>query len=299
MKAQTRTLLHKNRREVIYTSFLFLFPALALLLIFYLYPIFESFKTSGYVWNGISPDKTWVGLMHWKKLIYDDVFWKACSHNILMMIMVTLTQIPIGLALATFIEFGGRKTKTFKIIWFLPMLMSSVAIGFLFRYGLATHDGIISSISNLLGGPNIDLLGNTKTALPTVVGVATWQFMPFYMIYFLAGYTNISIEIYEASIIDGATRGQYFRKIALPLMLPLLRNAAIMIMVGALKYFDLVYVLTSGGPNQSTELLATYMYKESFYHFKMGYGSAIACGMFILITLFSLFTLRLTAKKED
>lgn len=123
---------------------------------------------------------------------------------------------------------------------------------------------------------NIDLLGNPKLALITVILIIAWQFTPFYMVYFMAGYTNIPYDVFEAARIDGATRGQYFWKIALPLLIPSIKSAAILSMVGSLKYFDLIYVMTGGGPGTSTELMATYMYKESFKNFNMGYGSAIA-----------------------
>jgi len=220
-------------------------------------------------------------------------------NNIVVMILSIVIQIPLGLAMATFVEFAGKKSTIFKVLWFIPMLMSSVAIGFLFTYALATNGGIISSISQLFGGGNIDLLGNPKLALFTVIAVIAWQFTPFYMVYSVAGYTNVSEDVYEASLIDGANKRQYFFKIALPLMMPTLKSAAIMSMVGSLKYFDLVYVMTGGGPGTSTELMATYMYKLSFAQFNMGYGSAVAGGMFILISLISLVTMRvLNGKKE-
>ena len=120
------------------------------------------------------------------------------------------------------------------------------------------------------------------------------------MVYTMAAYTNISEDVYEASLIDGATKGQYFWRIALPLLTPSLKSAAILSMVGSLKYFDLIYVMTGGGPGNSTELMATYMYKKAFTEFNMGYGSAVAGGMFILITSLSLITMRLiNGKKED
>ena len=134
----------------------------------------------------------------------------------------------------------------------------------------------------------------------TVVFVIAWQFIPFYMVYCMAAYTNVSEDVYEASLIDGATKGQYFWQIALPLLMPSIKSAAILSMVGSLKYFDLIYVMTGGGPGTATELMATYMYKNAFAQFNMGYGSAIAGGMFILITLLSLVTMRvINGKKEE
>lgn len=300
MKNNGITLAQKRQKDTNRVAAIFLAPVIILLVIFIFYPIVETFRVSAFDWNGISSDLKFIGLDNWGKLMKDGKFWTAFLNNIKVMILSILIQIPLGIAMATFVEFAGKKATVFKIIWFIPMLMSSVAIGFLFTYALATNGGIISSISQLLGGGNIDLLGNPDTALYTVIGVVAWQFTPFYMVYCVAGYTNVSEDVYEASIIDGANKRQYFVHIALPLLKPTLKSAAVLSMVGSLKYFDLVYVMTGGGPGDSTELMATYMYKLSFAQFNMGYGSAVAGGMFILISVISLITMRiLNGKKEE
>ncbi len=289
----------KNERSMLIAGAVFLAPVLLILIVYVFYPIVNTFYVSAFDWNGISEDMEFIGLENWVELIGDEMFWFAFKNNLVIMVLSIAFQIPLGIALATFLDAGGKKFNVFKVVWFVPMLMSSVAIGFLFRYALATNGGIISTVSNFFGGPNIDLLGNPDTALVTVIMVICWQFTPFYMVFFVAGYTNISPDVYEAAIIDGATRGQYFWRIALPLLVPSIKSAAVLSMVGSLKYFDLIYVLTGGGPGTSTELMATYMYEESFANFNMGYGSALAGGMFILITLLSLTTLKLTNRKED
>ena len=296
---EKNSLLLKRQREVRNAAFIFLLPIAILMTIYVFYPIVDTFITSLYKWNGISADKTFIGLKNWQKLMTDTNFWSAFKNNIIVMILSICIQIPIGLALATYIDFVGKKATVFKVLWFIPMLMSSVAIGFLFSYALATSGGIISTISNFFGGGNIDLLGNPKTALYTVIGVIAWQFTPFYMVYTMAAFTNISTYVCEAARIDGATRSQYFWKIAFPLLKPSLKSAAILSMVGSLKYFDLIFVMTGGGPGTSTELMATYMYKYSFSKFNMGYGSTVAAGMFILISIVSLVTMRLLNGKEE
>lgn len=274
-------------------------PAFIILIAFVFYPIIDTFRISSYEWNGISSNMVYVGLNNWKKLINDKSFWFAFRNNLTVVIFSILLQIPIGLLMATFIEFKKRRANFYKVLWFIPLLMSSVAIGFLFNYALAAQGGIVSYFSNLLGRGNVDLLGNPDTALMTVILVIAWQFTPLYMVYSLAAYTNISVEVYEASIIDGATKAQYFFRIAVPLLSPFLKNAAILSMVGSLKYFDLIYVLTGGGPGTSTELMATYMYKKSFAEFNMGYGSTVAGGMFILISLVSLITLKILQGNKE
>ena len=289
----------KRQRDIHIAATVFLIPVVLFLIVFIFYPIVDTFITSFYKWNGISVDKTFVGLTNWMNLLKDGKFFAGFKNNLIVMFLSVCIQIPLGLLLATLIDFGGKKMTLFKILWFIPLLMSSVAIGFLFTYALATNGGMISSISTFLGGKNIDLLGNPKTALFTVIGVMAWQFTPFYMVYCMAAYTNISTDIFEAATIDGANKWQYFLKIALPLLTPSLKSAAILSMVGSLKYFDLVYVMTGGGPGTPTELMATYMYKQSFVNFNMGYGSAVAGGMFILISMISLVTLSVLNKNKE
>ena len=288
-----------RQRDTRRVAMLFLAPVAILMAIYVVYPIIDTFITSTYQWNGISAAKKFVGIGNWKTLIADENFWIAFRNNLVIMVLSICIQIPIGLALATFLDFGGKKLTIFKVIWFIPLLMSSVAIGFLFTYALATNGGLVSTISGWFGGGNVDLLGNPKTALLTVIMVICWQFTPFYMVYFMAAFTNIPYDVFEAARIDGATSGQYFWKIAFPLLVPSMKSAAILSMVGSLKYFDLIYVMTGGGPGTSTELMATYMYKQSFSVFNMGYGSAVAGGMFILITLVSLITMKILNGKEE
>lgn len=299
MEKRTVSLRNRRQRETRKIATIFLAPIFILMAIYIAYPILDTFFISLFKWNGITADKTFIGVKNWMDLVRDVTFWKAFANNLIVMVLSILIQIPIGLALAVFLDFAGRKANVFKVIWFIPMLMSSVAIGFLFKYALATNGGIISTISNALGGGNIDLLGNEKLALFTVIMVICWQFIPFYMVYFTAGFANIPADVFEAARIDGATRPQYFWKIALPLVVPVAKNAAVLSMVGSLKYFDLIYVMTGGGPNGSTELMATYMYRHSFRTFNMGYGSTIAAGMFILITVVATITMKLLKSKED
>lgn len=293
------SLVLQRKRATIKAAAVFLAPVMFILVVYIFYPIVDTFITSTYQWNGISADKIFVGTANWNSLIKDMNFWIAFKNNITIMVLSICIQIPLGLAMATFLDFGGIRLNIYKVLWFIPLLMSSVAIGFLFTYALATNGGIFSTISQLLGGGNIDLLGDPKKALFTVIGVICWQFTPFYMVYCMAGYTNISTDVFEAARIDGASRGQYFWRVALPLLIPALKSAAILSMVGSLKYFDLIYVMTGGGPGTSTELMATYMYKHSFKQFNMGYGAAVAGGMFLLITVIALMTMRLLNHRQE
>ena len=298
---KSNSLAKARAKSTAFAATVFLLPALLLIVIFMIYPVIDTFVTSTYKWNGISADKIFVGFDNWKTLFKDMNFWNSFIHNVIVMIFSILLQIPLGLLLATFLDAGGRKFKFFKIVWFLPYLMSSVAIAFLFNYILATNGGLFSSIATLFSGHkvNVDLLGKSPSALFSVIGVMAWQFTPFYMVYFIAGYGNIDTSLYEAAVIDGATRRQYLFKIAIPLLGPIFKTACTMSLIGSLKYFDMVWNMTQGGPAGGTELLATYMYKLSFQQFNMGYGSCVAAGMFILITLIALLFQKVFVVKED
>ncbi|NRW36639.1 ABC-type sugar transport system permease subunit [Clostridium beijerinckii] len=184
MQSQTNSLAKRRAASTRNAAIIFLVPAFLFLIIYIAYPIVYSFNLSCYNWNGFASNKVFVGLNNWKELIADQVFRKAFLNNIVIMVLSIAVQLPIGLALATFLDFGGKKFNIFKVIWFIPMLMSSVAIGYLFKYALDANSGIVSGISKLFGGHSVDLLGNPKTALLTITIAICWQFIPFYMVYF-------------------------------------------------------------------------------------------------------------------
>jgi raffinose/stachyose/melibiose transport system permease protein len=276
-----------RRRNTRVAAACFLAPALLIMVVFILYPIIDSFIMSFLRWKGSTPRNraTFTGLANWFKLGTDPIFWKAFGNNIVIMFLSLLFQVPFAMALATFLDQGGKKTVVFKVVWFLPYLISSVAIGVLFRFGLDANMGMFAAISKAFGGGSVDLLGNPKSALYTVIGVVCWQYIPFYMVLYLAAYGTIPVELFEAATIDGATHNQYFWRVALPLLKPTIISGATISIIGSLKYFDLIFVMTGGGPGTATEIMATYMFRTSFRMNDMGYGATIACGMFILITI--------------
>jgi len=286
-----------RQRSIRIAATLFLLPALVFLAFYVVYPIVDSFITSTMDWSGLGQDRTFTGLENWITLVKDLDFWKAFTNNLQIMFLSLLFQVPFAMALATFLDVAEKKGTIFKIIWFLPYLLSSVAIGVLFKYSLDAGSGIFASISRIFGGGGVDLLGNEKIALYTVVGVVCWQYIPFYMVLYLAAYGTIPVELFEAASIDGATRGQYFWRVSLPLLWPTIISGMTLSIIGSLKYFDLIYVMTEG--NFGTELMATYMYKISFARYNLGYGATVASGMFILITLVALIVVNTLNRKTE
>jgi len=298
---KTSSLRNVRQRSTRIAAAVFLLPALILLALYVAYPIIASFISSTMQWTSVGQNRSFIGIFNsksnWSTLLKDSDFWNAFINNIKIMFLSLVFQVPFAMALATYLDVADKKATVFKVVWFIPYLLSSVAIGVLFKFSLASTDGIFTSVSKLLGGGPIDLLGNPQAALYTIIGVVCWQYIPFYMVLYLAAYGTIPIELYEAASIDGATRSQYFWKVSLPMLRPTIISGMTLSIIGSLKYFDLVYVMTEGG--SGTELMATYMYRISFRQSDMGYGATVASGMFILITLVALIVVSTLNRKTE
>jgi raffinose/stachyose/melibiose transport system permease protein len=286
----TQSLAGHRRRSRIFnentlTAALFLLPSLIALALFIVWPIVDSFRLSLYEWNGVDPVKTWLGAANWTRLVQDGVFWRAVRNNFVIVVLSILVQLPVGMALAVLLDAGGRRFRIFKVLYFLPMLMSTVAIGILFKYLYDPYFGLINTTLEAIGLDALtqQWLSDPNIALYSVIAVICWQFIPFYMLLFLAALGGIPAELREAALIDGATENKYFWRIALPLMRGTIVTAATLSLIGSLKYFDLIWVMTGGGPVNATELMATYMVKRTFQSFEMGYGATIASALFIIV----------------
>jgi raffinose/stachyose/melibiose transport system permease protein len=294
-----KTLSRSRQFHTRFAAAVFLTPAFVFLLVYIVYSTIDAFHLSLFKWNGIDPQMTFVGLKNWQDLISDAIFFKSFQHNVIIIVLSIIIQLPIAMALAVLLDYGGKRLNILKVSYYIPSLLSSVAVGILFRYVFDPNNGIMTAISGLFGAESMDLLGSSQYALYTVFSVICWTAIPFYMVYFLAGLAGLSSEIYEASIIDGATRTKYFFRIALPILKPIVKNAAVLSMIGSLKYFDLIYVMTEGGPNNASDLMATYMYRTAFRYMSLGYGATIATAMFIIITAISLAVLLIINRRMD
>lgn len=282
------------------TVVLFLAPSVVLLGMYVIYPIVDALRLSFFRWNGLTADATLVGLTNWRRLVSDMIFWRALRNNLVVVALSIIIQIPIGLALAVVLERGRHLPflRIFKTIYFFPMLMSAVAIGILFKYIFDPTFGLVNQLLALVNIPAQSWLGDPRLALLTVIMVISWQFIPFYMMLFIAALSNIPPELRDAARIDGATHSKYYLYIAVPLISGTIRTAVILALIGSLKYFDLIWVMTEGGPNHASELMATYMYKKAFPSFEVGYGSTIAVALFVVVMVISLVALQLTRRYE-
>lgn len=280
---------------------LMLAPSLILMAVFLIYPLLSSFRLSMLDWNGLGNPSNFVGLANWSHLLHDQVFWKALANNAQLGLFSVLIQLPIALALAVLLDKAGRGSRLLKILYFLPLLMSSVAIGFLFKNIYDPNFGPLNAALQAFGLELFakDWLGDTRYALMATIAVICWQNIPFYMILFMAGLSSLPAEQVEAATLDGASPRTIFWRIRLPHLRGTLRTAVLLSILGSLRYFDLVYVMTGGGPESSSELMATYMYRTVFNSFQLGYGSTIASAMFVIVALVAAAAMQLTRRLEN
>jgi raffinose/stachyose/melibiose transport system permease protein len=300
-RANLRGLLPKWN-ETNFMIVLFLLPTLLFMSVFVVWPIINSFQLSLYEWNGISASRDYIGTNNWSRLIDDEIFFKAFSNNLRVVVLSIAIQMPLGMILAIILEVGGRFFifRIYKTVYFFPMLMSSVAIGILFKYVYDPVFGLVNPALEAAGLENWthSWLGEPETALYAVIGVICWQFTPFYMVLFLAALSGVPEELREAALIDGANEGRYYLRIALPLVKGTVRTAITLSLIGSLRYFDLIWVMTEGGPNHASELMATFMYKRAFPSFEVGYGSTIASALFMIVMTLALVVFTLTRRYE-
>lgn len=271
----------KRARDKRITIALFIAPALLVYLIYILYPIFGTLNYSFYEWKG-GPDKTFVGLDNYAKLFADSTFWLVLSNNIKVVLTSVFIQIPLGLIMALMLFAPIRGLRFFQTVYFMPFLMAPVAIGLLWVFMFDPLNGSINRLIGLFGMEYVAWLSDEKTAMASILTVIVWQYAPFYMVLFKAGIVGIPEELYEAASLDGADPWRKFAHITFPLLIPTIVSSSILAVVGSLKSFDLFYIMTGGGPNNTTDLMGTYMYKQAFIFFNMGYASAIAFMMFLL-----------------
>ena len=279
---------------------LFLAPAVVLLGMFLVYPLLQSFRLSLLEWNGLGENSVFVGLANWAVLAKDALFWHALGNNLLLGLCSVLIQLPIAMALALLLDKAGRGSRTLKILYFLPLLFSSVALGVIFKNIYDPNFGPVNAALQALGLPALaqDWLGDRRYALAAVTAVICWQNVPFYMILFLAGLASFPSDLREAATLDGASDSTIFWRIKLPHLQGTVRTAAMLAVIGSLRYFDLIYVMTGGGPEGASDLMATYMYRTVFSSFQLGYGSTVASAMFLVVTLIAALGMRLTRRFE-
>jgi raffinose/stachyose/melibiose transport system permease protein len=279
----------------------FLLPALALFLIFVIYPILQSVYYSLFDWKGLGAATDFIGLENYRGILSDQIFLKAVGNGFLIAALSLAVQLPLALALALIVARNLPGRAFFRIIFFMPYVFSEVitAIMWLSLLNPDPERGFLNALLVLLPGIKpVAWLGNTSTVLASIFVVLTWKYFGLYLLLFMAGLQNIPAEIEEAASIDGANGRQLFGRITLPLLSGTIRTCVYLSVVGSLQQFILVWVMTKGGPVNASEVMATYMYRFGFVRFWFGYGCAVAIVMFLICLAFSLIYQRL-ARQPD
>lgn len=285
-------------------GFLFALPAFLYMLIFVGYPIVSNIILSLQnvtVKNLAHGERLFVFLDNYKQLLSDDVFMKALGNTVKFTVVCLVFQFLIGFALALFLNkkfsFAKPVRGLLMIPWMIPMTVTALVFKLLF----AGDMGIVNYLLKSLGliQENIDWLTNPDTAMSVVITANVWIGIPFNTILISTGLTTIPQELYESAAIDGAGKMQQFFKITLPLMRSTIESVLVLGFIYTFKVYDLVYVLTGGGPVNSTHLLSTYSYKQSFELFNYSMGSAIANVLLVILLAVGSFYLKITMDGEE
>lgn len=267
-----------NRRAIA----LFVIPTLIIYIAIVLVPVFVSGYYSTLRWDGIG-EKVFIGLDNYKQLISDTRFFNSVKNSGLFAVVSIFIQLPLSLVLALILSSHVKGEKFYRTVYFIPVIISTVVIGQLWVKIYNADYGLLNAFLNAVGlsGWAQDWLGQKSTALICAFIPILWQYVGYHMLLMYAGAQGISKEIYEAAQIDGATKFQIATRITIPLIKPVLKVCVMFSLIGALKVFDLIYVLTNGGPFFSTEVPSTYMYTTIFDSFQYGYGSSMS--VFIIL----------------
>jgi raffinose/stachyose/melibiose transport system permease protein len=279
------------------TSYAMLTPALILFAVFIAYPLLNTLISSFYDYGLTSSTRNFIGLQNFLELFGDPVFWVCFRNNLIVLVGSVMVQVGGGLVLAAVFNRGlSRKWSTLaRTIVFAPMVMSSVAVGILWQLVFNPSIGAIDAALTFLHLPTpmLGWLGDPNLAILSILFVACWQYTGFMMVILLAGMQAVASELYEAATLDGATEVQMFFFVTIPAIRNVIIASVLITMIGSFKAFDLVYVLTLGGPAHSSEVLGTYLYKNAFNLNRMGYASAIAVVLLGFTVTLSFIQLRL------
>lgn len=262
-------------------ALLFIFPSVALYGTFVLYPFLTSLYLSLVEWNGIAPEKRFVGLGNYIALAGDTVFWSAVSHNLIWMAFSPAVAISLGLLVAVLLWRKPRGFTIFRTFFFLPQVIGAAVIGLIWRFMYDPRRGIINEIANATGLSFLShgWIADSSTALGAVIAADVWASVGFFMVIFLSGLQNVNNELLEAATLDGANALQRFWHVIIPQLSPVLTMVTVLAIIGSLNVFDLIWAMTQGGPGNATEVIGTYTYTKAFEESNIGYGAALTIVM--------------------
>jgi len=281
-------------------GYAFILPALAVYLFFVAYPFAESIYYSLTDWNGAQPVKHFVGLANYARLLSDHLLWQSLGHNLVWIIMGTISPIAIGLFLGVLLWSGARGMVVFRTVYFLPVILAEVVVAIIWNWIYHPLMGALNQLLRLIGLGSLarGWLGNPTTALPALIVAAIWAYYGFCFVVIMAGLQNVSLELVEAATIDGANAWQRFVHVIIPELRHVLTMITTLTMMGGFSVFGIVFVMTQGGPGTATQVIATYTYRKAFQENSIGYGAALSMVMTVLSLVSSYVFIRLRERGE-
>ncbi|MGX5680700.1 carbohydrate ABC transporter permease [Schumannella luteola] len=269
-------------REEVATALLFLIPALTVLGVFVVYPIGSAAYISLTSWNGFSPTKEFIGFENYARLAQDAAFWNSLLVTVLYAAGVCILSVASGLVVALLLDAPLRGRSFYRTVYFLPAVTSSVAAAIVWRY-LLDSSGLVNNLLATIGIEGPDWLQNRWLALAALTLLTVWKNVGFNAVLYLTALQALPAGVFEAAQLDGASFAQRVRYMTVPLLRPMTFFVVVQGLITAFQSFDLVYVLTGGGPQGGTEVLGMFMYQQAFRLSDFGYGTAIAFVTLVLV----------------
>lgn len=270
-------------------SYAFLMPTILLILALSIFPLIFSLGLAFMSWDlsRLEGGVRFIGLQNFITLVNDSRFWNTAKVTVLFVVSSVALQFVLGLGLAMLLNQEIRFRRFFRVAFLIPMMLTPAAVGYVGRMLFNEGQGPINDLVRHLGGPRIPWLSNSTMALPSLVILDTWEWVPFMTVVLLAGLQSLPPEVFESARVDGANEWQIFRKITFPMLAPVSITVILIRALEAFKLFDIVMVMTGGGPGTATETVTMYAYTVGMKNGNLGYASAIAYTLLVMIIIFS------------
>ncbi|RBO82716.1 MULTISPECIES: carbohydrate ABC transporter permease [Marinomonas] len=286
--------LHSKQQQ--WMPVLFLAPAVILFVVYVVFPILQSIWLSFYEWDGIG-EKVFVGFDNYIELFDDYQFWVALKNNVYWMVFFMLAP-PIGLAIALFLNQKVMGIRAVKSMFFFPFVISQVVVGLVFSWFYDPSFGLFNKAIGLFGMEPVAILSDENWVTFGIIVAGLWPQIAYCMILYLTGLNNLNPDQIEAARLDGAHGWKMLWHVILPQLRPATFIAVVVTVIGALRSFDLVATMTSGGPFGSSSVLAYFMYEQSIFNYRAGYGAAIATVLFLIMDIYIAYFLWRMLKSE-
>jgi multiple sugar transport system permease protein len=280
------------KRDEMRTAFLFILPATLGVVIFYILPIFQAFRISFLQFTLLAPDAPFVGLDNYRAIWSDRMFFRSMTNTVTYMAMVVTFQTMAALGLALLVKQRVKGLSFFRTAYFLPVVTSLVVVSTVWSL-IYNSNGLLNSLLLSLGMEPQPFLNSARQALPSIAFMSIWKDVGFPMLILLGGLQTIPPELYEAAQIDGANRIQSFFRITLPLLKRVMLFVVVVTTIDAFKVFTPVYLMTDGGPANSTIVIVFHIFRTAFRYFNMGYAAAMSFVLLLLVLVVTSIQFRL------